>query len=186
LRILQNFVQFKLVANTVITEDNIEECFDILDFCCDLGICFSPVSANIKHKPNYTLLKTPRYLALVDKILERADQGYPMIASSRMLKQLLHAENIQCYPTVFDHVDYTGEIFWPCKTYSDAAMINVLDYKNLHEVHKAAEKLIDPTNFQALCGGECAWMQDMVTDSYGKALMGLFESGVLKEIIGLI
>ncbi|MHA1357338.1 MAG: radical SAM protein [Candidatus Helarchaeota archaeon] len=186
LRILQNFVQFKLVANTVITEDNLEECFDILDFCCDLGICFSPVSANIKHEPNYTLLKNPRYQALVDKILERADQGYPMIASSRMLKQLLRAENIHCYPTVFDHIDYNGEIFWPCKTYLNAAMVNVLNYKNVHDVHKAAAQLIDPTNFAEKCGGKCAWMQDMVTDAYGKALIGLFESGVLKEMLGLI
>ncbi|MFX1299288.1 MAG: hypothetical protein ACFFD2_31045, partial [Promethearchaeota archaeon] len=85
---------------------------------------------------------------------------------------------------------YTGEIFWPCKTYPDAAMVNVLNYKNVHEVHKAAEKLIDPTNFYGnepnQCNGHCAWMQDMITDTYCKALMGLFESGVLKEMLGLI
>ncbi|NVM55314.1 MAG: radical SAM protein [Candidatus Helarchaeota archaeon] len=190
LRILQNFVQFKLVANTVITRDTIEDSFDILDWCCDLGICFSPVSANIGHEPDHELIKNPRYQELVDKILERAKQGYPMIASVKMLDQVLRATDIHCYPTVFDHIDYNGELFWPCKAYSIPAMVNVLNYKNVNEVHKAAEKLINPIDFHGdgknQCKGHCAWMQDVVTDTYGKALLGLFDSGIFNEIRSLI
>lgn len=190
LRVLQNFAQFKLVANTVITKETIEESFDILDWCNDLNICFSPVSANIGHEPDYELINNPRYQALVTKILERADAGYPMIASSRMLERLLRVQDLNCYPVVFDHIDYTGEIFWPCKAYMNCAMVNVLNYKTLDEVHKDAEKLIDPTNFhgqgETQCRGQCAWMQNCVTDAYGKALLGLFDSGILKEIQGLI
>lgn len=190
LRILQNYVPFKLTANTVITEDTIEESFDILDFCNDLGITFSPVAANVRHEPNYELLKNPRYQTLVTKIIERSNQGFPMIASARMFERLLRAGEFKCYPSVFDHIDYTGELFWPCKTYPDVAMINVLNYKNLREVHKAAEKLINPTNFHGdgpnQCKGHCKWMQDCICDTYGTALQGLFASGVLKEMIGLI
>ncbi len=190
LRILQNFVQFKLTANTVITRDTIEESFDILDFCNDLGITFSPVAANILHEPDHELLRNHRYQALVKKIIERSNQGYPMIASARMFKRLLLAGEFECYPSVFDHIDYTGELFWPCKTYPEAAMINVLKYKNLHEIHKDAEKIIDPTNFHGdgpnQCKGHCKWMQDCICDTYGRALQGLFESGVLREMIGLI
>ncbi len=190
LRILQNFAHFKLVANTVITKETIDESFDILDWCNDLGICFSPVSANIGHEPDFDLIRNPRYKELVNKILERGGQGYPMIASSRMLEKVLNAKGLECYPVVFDHVDYTGEIFWPCKAYMDCAMVNVLDYKTLDEVHKAAEKLINPTNFHGKgenqCKGHCAWMQNCVTDAYGRALMGLFDSGILQEIQGLI
>ncbi|MHA1252895.1 MAG: radical SAM protein, partial [Candidatus Helarchaeota archaeon] len=61
LRILQNYVPFKLVANTVITKETIEECFSILDWCNDLNITFSPVSANIGHEPDYELLNNPQY-----------------------------------------------------------------------------------------------------------------------------
>ena len=76
LKILQNYVPFKLVANTTITHDTIEESFDILDFCCDLGITFSPVSANIGHNPDYELLKKPRYQELVKKIIERGKEKF--------------------------------------------------------------------------------------------------------------
>lgn len=190
LRILQNFVHFKLVANTVITRDTIEESFDILDWCCDLGICFSPVSANLGHEPDYELVNNPRYQALVDKILERSKQGHPMIASTKMLDRLLRVKGLNCYPVVFDHIDYTGELFWPCKAYPNCAMVNVLDYKNLNEAHKAAEKQINPSNFHGdgenQCRGHCAWMQNCVTDAYGRALLGLFDSGIFNEIQGLV
>ena len=191
LRILQNFVNFKLVVNTVITPDNIEESFDVLDWCNDLGICFSPVSGNIDHEPDYELLKNPRYQALVEKILERAKHGYPMIASPKMLEHLLRAKGVLCHPKVFDHFDYNGELFWPCKAYPNAVMINIFDYKNVDEMHKAAKKIIDATNFHGdganQCQGHCAWMQNVVTDVYARALiLGFFDSGILNEIRELI
>ncbi len=191
LKILQNYVPFKFTANTVITRDTIEECFDILDFCNDLGITFSPVSANIGHEADDELLGNPRYQELVSKIMERAEQGYPMIASPRMLKKILDFKGFNCYPVVFDHVDYTGEIFWPCKAYKDAAMINVLNYKNVKQVHEAAGKKINPNFFHGKgpnkCDGNCAWMQNCVTDAYGEALrLGFLETGILKEMGGLM
>ena len=191
LRILQNYVPFKLVANIVITKETIDECSDILDWCNDLGITFSPVSANIDENPDWDLLKNPKYIELVDKILDRARQGYPMIASANMLEKLLKFKGFKCFPVVFDHVDYTGEIFWPCKAYKQAKMVNVLNYKNLKEAHKAAGKLINPYKFHGpgpnQCQGDCAWMQDCICDTYGiAATLGLFDSGILKEIGSII
>lgn len=190
LKILQNYVPFKLVANTVITKDTIEECFSILDWCNDLNIAFSPVSANIGHEPDLELLNNPRYNELVDKILERADEGYPMISSKKMLERLLKVGEFNCFPTVFDHIDYNGEIFWPCKAYLDCAKINVLNYKNVQEAHKAARKVISPNNFHGdgpnQCQGHCKWMQNCVTDTYARALIDLMGSGIFKEILGLI
>ena len=64
-----------------------------------------------------------------------------MIASKRMLEKLLKFKGLYCYPIVFDHIDYTGEIFWPCKAYKPAKMINILDYKNLKVAVMSAECL---------------------------------------------
>ncbi len=191
LNILRNYVPFKLVANTVINHDNIEESFHILDFCNDLNITFSPVSANINHSADLELLNNERYIELRKRIVERAKQGFPMIASPRMLERLLDFKGFNCYPVVFDHIDYNGEVFWPCKAYDKAVMIDVLKYKNVKKLHKAAEKLIDPTNFHGSganqCQGNCAWMQNCVTDTYAQALInGLFGSGLVKEIGGLL
>lgn len=188
LKILQDYVPFKLVANTVITRDNIEESNHILDWCNDLGITFSPVSANIVHEPDRELVNNPDYQKLVTRILIRAEQGYPMIASREALEKLLRVTGFSCYPVVFDHIDHDGRLFWPCKAYKDAAMINVLDYSRVEEVHSAAEKLIDPTDFHGpgpgQCGGQCAWMQNCVTDMYAGGLSGSFLTGGLLNEVG--
>ncbi|MFX1338403.1 MAG: radical SAM protein [Promethearchaeota archaeon] len=191
LKILQNYVPFKLVANTVITKETIDDSFDILDFCNDLGITFSPVSANIESEPDWELLHNPRYQNLVGTILERADQGYPMIASKKVLNRLLNFNGFNCFPIVFDHIDYSGELFWPCKAYKNATRISVLNYKNVKMLHKAAQDIINPTFFHGngknQCGGNCAWMQNCVSEIYAEALkLGILESGILKEIKRLL
>ncbi len=191
LRILQNFARFKLVVNDVITHTNIEDSVDVLNWSNDLKISYSPVSANIDNQPDWELLKNKEYLELADKILDRARQGYPMIASPRMLERLLKFKGFMCYPKTFYHIDYTGEVFWPCKAYKKAIKINILKYKNVKQVSKAGKSAIDASFFHGKgkekCGGECAWMQDCVCDTYGMALReGIFDSGVLKEIRGLL
>lgn len=191
LRILQSLIPFKLVANTVICRENLEESFYILDWCNDLGITFSPVSANIDRNPDPDLINNPIYQELTAKILERARQGYPMIATPRALEKLLKTTGFSCYPGVFDHIDYDGGLFWPCKAYPEAVKIKVLDYNNVREIHQSGERAINPTGFHGTgpgqCQGHCAWMQNCVTDMYASALFqGLFASGILKELRGLL
>jgi MoaA/NifB/PqqE/SkfB family radical SAM enzyme len=190
LQILQKHIPFNLAANTVITKDTIEDTFDILDFCNDLGIKFSPIAANIGHEPDWDLLNNPRYRELVDKIVERSAK-YPMIASGNMLKSILLPTKMTCYPTVFDHVDYDGGVFWPCKAYVKGIKPNIFDYDSIIDLHRAASQIINPKDFHGdgenQCKGHCQWMQDCVTSFYGKALKeGFRRSGVLKEILGLI
>ncbi|HOL17630.1 MAG TPA: radical SAM protein [Bacillota bacterium] len=191
LKALQKQFPFKLVANTVITRENIAEVYHVLDWCCDLGITFSPVSANINHHPDRALLHRPDYRNLVDVILERAAAGFPMIASRNALNRLLQASGFSCYPSVFDHIDCDGRMFWPCKAFREAVMVNVLDYENVHDLHRAAAELVAPENFHGSgpgqCGGSCAWMQNCVTDMYARGLSrGLFRSGLIQEIRGLL
>ena len=191
LRILKNYFPFKLAINIVIGKGNYQDAYDILDFCNDLNVTFSPVAENIVDRPDRELLANPGYQDLVKKILARADQGYPMIASSFMLDRLLNAKFTSCFPRVFDHVDHDGKLFWPCKTYPQAIKINVLKHKDIKSVHAEATRLIDPTFFHGKgpgkCNGECAWMQDCVTDFYATGLIrGLFDGKVFKEIRGLL
>jgi MoaA/NifB/PqqE/SkfB family radical SAM enzyme len=191
LRILKHYFPFKLTVNTVISRTNCEDAFDILDFCNDLGITFASVAENIVNMPDRSLLEDPEYQRLVDKILERAEQGYPMIASKFMLDRLLRAKFTSCFPRVFDHVDHDGKLFWPCKTYPQAIKVDVLKHKNVASAHAEAAKLIDPAFFHGKgtgkCNGECCWMQDCTTDAYANALkFGLFGSKILTEIRGLL
>ncbi len=191
LRLLQRYYPFKLVVNIVVTREGIEDAFDVLDWCNDLGITFSPISANIDHEPDRALIKNPRYQDFVAKVLERGKAGFPMIASPRMLERVLNARDLQCMPKVFYHIDHDGKVFWPCKAFPDAVKVPILTHRNVQEVGEEGTRCIDPTYFhgdkKGQCHGHCAWMQNCVTDTYGRALMeGIFDSGVLKEIRNLL
>ena len=191
LRILRHYFPFKLAINIVIGQGNYRDASDILDFCNDLGVTFSPVAENLVDRPDRELLAHPGYQELVNTILARADQGYPMIASSFMLDRLLNARFTGCFPRVFDHVDHDGKLFWPCKTYPRAIKVDVLKHHDIKGVHAEAARAIDPTFFHGKgpgkCNGECAWMQDCVTDFYATGLVhGLIDGNVFKEIRGLL
>ncbi|MBN2153642.1 MAG: hypothetical protein JW839_19455, partial [Candidatus Lokiarchaeota archaeon] len=130
-------------------------------------------------------------LDIARRIVERAEQGHPMIASAAMLDRLLHARFKDCYPAVFNHIDIDGKAFWPCKSYPDAVKVDVMACKDARELHARGDELVRVTGFHGKgpgkCGGSCAWMQDCVTEIYGRAaIQGVFKSGVLKEIRGLM
>nr|MDO8109000.1 radical SAM protein [Candidatus Sigynarchaeota archaeon] len=191
LRILKHFFPFKLSINIVVGQKNFHDAFDVLDWCNDLGLTFAAVAENIVDKADQGLLANPEYQQLVDKILSRAEQGYPMIASKYMLDRLLRAKFTSCFPRVFDHIDHDGTLFWPCKTYPQAIKVDVLKHKNVAGVHAEAAKMINPAFFHGKgpgkCNGECTWMQDCVTDFYAGGLIhGLFDGKLLKEIRGLL
>ncbi len=191
LRVLRHFVPFKLVANVVITKDNITEANDVIDFCCDLGITLAPVSGNIGSSADASLINDPAYQVLVDKILERARDGYPMIASAKLLDRVLHGRIEHCYPVVFDHVDHDGTIYWPCKAYPAAIKQPLLNFDNVMQAHDEASKKLNPAFFHGKgkekCNGSCQWMQNCVTEAYGSALVeGFIEGGLFKEIRGLL
>jgi MoaA/NifB/PqqE/SkfB family radical SAM enzyme len=191
LRILKTYFPFRLAVNIVVGQGNYQDASDILDWCNDLGITFSPVAENIVDRPDRELLANPGYQELVGKILSRSDQGYPMIASSFMLDRLLNARFSNCFPRVFDHVDHDGKLFWPCKTYPQAIKVDVLKHRNVTGVHAEAKRAIDPTYFHGKgpgkCNGDCAWMQDCVTDFYATGLVrGLFDGKLLREIRSLL
>ncbi|GAB4317268.1 MAG: hypothetical protein Kow0069_19920 [Promethearchaeota archaeon] len=190
LRVLQHYVPFKLVANTVVTRETVDEAKAIVDFCADLGLIFSPVSANVDDHPDEALLADPSYQSFVNLVLERARAGQPMIASAGMLERLLRATGFQCMPVVFDHVDHDGRLFWPCKASKNSVLVDVLGHPDVESVHRAAARLVDPAWFHGSgpgkCGGNCAWMQNCVTDVYGRALPAPFSSGIFREIVGLL
>ena len=66
-----------------------------------------------------------------------------------------------------------------------------LTFKLGTTVHEAAGKLINPNFFHGngpnQCKGDCAWMQNCVTDAYGEAMkLGFLDSGILKEMAALM
>jgi MoaA/NifB/PqqE/SkfB family radical SAM enzyme len=188
MRELKKLSKFKLVVNTVITEQTIDEARAVLDLAADLDVWFVPVPENIKHEPNRKLLGNPEYRRLCELILKRKRQGHKIIGSASLLKQLLFAEPYTCLTTLKPHVWSNGHMCWPCRASQNVEPvdINLLDYPSFDAAYRAAREKIDPDNFhgrgERQCGGQCAWMQNYTTARYMQGLSDPVGSGIFSEM----
>jgi len=196
LRELRKVVDFKLVVNTVIGEDTVEDAGDVLDFANDLGdVWFAPVPINYHGKKSegtfsfkQDMINRDDYQALASKILTRKKQARLIIGSYHILEMLLYVQDYHCLPTLRPHVDPDGRIAWPCRAPKNVApvYVNLLDYTNLDECWDAAMNLKSATNFHGpgpnQCGDMCAWMQNYTTGRYYEFLTNPLGAGAISEI----
>ncbi len=189
LRKLQKKVRFKLMVNTVITPETLDEADAILDWANDLGIWYSPVPMNEGQCIHAGFEASAKYQALREKIMERKSQGYKILGSKKLIGGLLYGREIKCFPSLIPHVDPDGGKYWPCKTKSNVERfkINMLDYDSLDAAYQAgARKLsvdIIHGDGPGQCGGNCNWMQNYAGDALARALQSPFKSGVLSEMM---
>ena len=188
LRELRRQIGFKLVVNTVIAPDTIDEARAVLNLANDLGVWFVPVPVNVRHEPNRELLDDPRYVELAETILERKKRGYPIIGSSTLLRSLLFCTPYRCFTALKPHVWPSGEICWPCRASANVkpAEVQLLDYETLDAAYEAGRQLVNPDFFHGpaanQCGGDCAWMQNYTTARYMDGVIHPLSSGLLDEI----
>jgi len=149
MRELRKLVKFKLVVNTVITPETIDEARAVFDLVCDLDIWFVPVPVNYRHEPNRELLNHPRYRQLADLILARKKEGHKIIGSAELLRRLLFCEPYHCVTALKPHVWSNGEICWPCRASSNVAPVNInlLDYNSFDDAYEAGGRHINPNFF---------------------------------------
>lgn len=176
LRELAARFRVKLMVNCVIQPGRIEEARHVLDFANDLGIWYCPVPMNVGPRVDRTLLDDPDYRALVALILKRKAAGYRITGSTRMNRRLLGAERLQCRNTLKPHIDFDGQLLWPCKASVHVApeRIRVLDFDSVDALYEHAVSRVDPTRFHGparnQCGASCNWAQNYTTDAYARGL----------------
>jgi MoaA/NifB/PqqE/SkfB family radical SAM enzyme len=176
LRELSGPLRFKLMVNAVIQPDRAGHASDVLDFANDLGIWFCPVPMNTGPTVDRTLRDDPGYVALVQRILRRKDEGYPISGSARMLRRLLWSQALTCRNTLKPHIDHDGSLFWPCKASVNVEprRVRVLDFADVESLYDHAAGQFDPAGFHGpgarQCGANCNWAQNYTTDTYAYGL----------------
>ncbi len=130
----------KITISTVIEEWNITEVERLLDWCGEQGFVFAAQSAQMEKMPNLALLKSAKYQALVDKIIERRREGKQAInGTPKTIETLLRFRDFQCYPTMFPRVYPNGDVFYPCEPLRKVAG-NLLRDRSLVKIFAAGKK----------------------------------------------
>jgi MoaA/NifB/PqqE/SkfB family radical SAM enzyme len=112
---LQREHHFKLILNAVITPETLPSMDKLIVFCVENNahISFSPQSVN--NLPRYELVTSPAYRAFIEKIIERKQQGAPILGSVSYFKTLLNQIPYECYPTLVPRIMPDGWLAYPCR-----------------------------------------------------------------------
>lgn len=106
----------RITISTVIEEWNLGEVERLLDWCGAQGFVFAAQAAQNDKLPNLTLLRSARYQALVEKIIERRRLRTQAVnGTPRSIDTLLRFRDFKCYPTMFPRVYPNGDVFYPCE-----------------------------------------------------------------------
>ena len=160
----------RITISTVIEEWNLSEVERLLDWCGDQGFIFAAQSAQMEKMPNLALLGNPRYLALVDKIIERRREGVqPINGTPRTIETLLRFGSFECYPTMFPRVYPNGDVFYPCEPLHKVAG-NLMRDGSLKKIFARGRKIygdIPP------CQGICYLFGNVLSHYYVNDFWGL-------------
>ena len=141
-----------ITISTVIEEWNLAEVERILDYCQAQGFVFSTQTAQKEKMPNLRLRQSPRYVALIQKIIERRRSGAQAInGTPKLLRTLLEFGDFQCFPTMFPRVYPNGDVFYPCEPLKKIAG-NLLQEGSFKRVFARGRKLYgDIPECKAIC-----------------------------------
>jgi len=176
LRELSRPLGFKLMVNTLLRPDHLDQAADVLDLVNDLGICLCPVPLNVGPRIHEALPADPDYRRLTKRILQRKRDGFPIAGSLRMNTRLLGSAPKVCRNTLKPHIDHDGCLVWPCKSAMNVppVKVRVLDFADVDALYAHAATLVDPTGFHGpaadQCGADCNWAQNYTTDTYAHGL----------------
>jgi MoaA/NifB/PqqE/SkfB family radical SAM enzyme len=160
----------KITISTVIEEWNVEQVERLLDWCGEQGFVFAAQSAQMEKMPNLALLRSAKYQALVDKIIERRREGKQAInGTPKTIETLLRFRDFQCYPTMFPRVYPNGDVFYPCEPLRKIAE-NLLRDGSLAKIFVAGKRKygdIPP------CQGICYLFGNVLSHYYVNDFWGL-------------
>lgn len=180
----------KLMVNCVVQPGRVQHALDVLDWCNDLGIWFSPVPCNVVAGVDPGLADDPLYETFVARVLERKQLGYPITGSRRLNERLLRSAPLSCRNTLKPHVDYDGKLWWPCKSSRNVepVAVPVLDFDHVDQLYEHARRIVEPSRFHGQarnqCGGQCNWAQNYSTDAYAHGLRHPWS--LAREVLGLL
>jgi len=105
----------QMVVNCVLTPDNLDSAWEVLDFCQTHGmlISFSPQAQH--NWPAYNLLVSKEFKTLIKDLITAKKQGAPVLGSMAYLETLTDFATYKCYPTAAPRVMPDGELIYPCR-----------------------------------------------------------------------
>ncbi|MBN1523306.1 MAG: radical SAM protein [Spirochaetales bacterium] len=148
---MQKEKKFSLLINAVITEHNIPDIYDLMDFCFRYNIGLSVIGQMENLRPIAFLRNNKEYFQLVETILDLNAKGYPIIGMPDFNRTMLTFQDHTCYPTLIPTVYPNGDLLYPCEVLN-SRRYNLLETGSISRALKLGQKEFGK---KINCPGEC-------------------------------
>lgn len=132
---------FNILVNCVINKETVEDCFDVIDFCIDNNVFFTPVSGINGVYPDWSLLDNENYLKLIDYIIQKKRNRAKIYGHIDYIRSLLRFEEFDCFPTMTPHIDPAGYLLYPCPNLETRIDISIRDYMSCMGAYEEGSQL---------------------------------------------
>jgi MoaA/NifB/PqqE/SkfB family radical SAM enzyme len=144
-RIIDNIVHYgriirssgrPMTLNCVVDARNIEDVYQVIDFCRQHDFIFSCCSALKNDLTPYELLANERYRRLVEHIIEsKRWKRLKINGSAEELEYILGFKDFRCYPTLFARIYPNGDVYYPCVPLKTVGG-NLFETPSLKEIYR--------------------------------------------------
>jgi len=145
---------FKLTLHAVIAPETLTSIEPIVEFCDALNISVSVSPEHGRFDPHAGLRNNPRYVQLIDRLVELKRAGKPIACSTGYLRTIREFSPHRCYPFVSPRVEPDGRVYFPCQRIRNRHVF-LQDYKNLCELMRKEAEWIADTRCSERCFLAC-------------------------------
>ncbi len=149
---MQREHSFRLIINSVIMPENILSLYDVMAFCIELGITFSPAPLLVGPYPDNSLVGNEEYMHLIDSIIDIKRRGMPVLETFIYLSSIREFSPFTCLPTVYMRISPAGELLFPCMILS-RMKVDVLAHNRLIDAVRHASTAINLNTLH--CDNRC-------------------------------
>ncbi len=153
---MQKEHSFKLIINSVIMNENLLDLYDVMKYCIENDIMFSPSPLLVGPYPEEKLVNSDIYKHFIDVVLDMKRHGMLILETFAYLNTVRHIEHFKCLPMLYMRISPKGELIFPCMMLSKLN-VNVLDYERLQDAvdYASSQVNVDELNCDNRCHISC-------------------------------
>lgn len=131
--------KLRVLVNCVINPKNLDDVPEMIAFTEQYGFLLELVPANDCGRTPADLYENPRYLALIDRVLElrRTGKAGHLAGSTHYYEQIRDFNPFRCFPYGVANITPDGRLCTPCDVAEQYA-VNVLEHEHLKAAVKAS------------------------------------------------
>lgn len=112
---------YRFNVSCVAMPNALEDARQVMNFCFENGVGYSVMPQSVGPYPHPQLRDNPEYRALIDEVMARKKEGFPVWGSNAYYRTIRDFIKFQCYPTVAPRIFPNGDLYYPCSPLNKVA-----------------------------------------------------------------